>query len=262
MSPGGDQKTRRARLTLAGLGVLAAAVLVGGGYAAAVLMEDGDAKVPAVGAPTAGTSPSAPVSGPPAASAPPLTPATGKVMVLDRPTGQKDGINTGFKASPVGGVSAAVYWWEGLSFLDDQKAEQQLRAMTSPQATGLVDKYVSEIRKLREGIGLPPSGGNTSEIRFTTSVKAARAVTVPAPGVTKGAVMEVWMEYDRYATGPDGAPDKNPLRNQSTSVMVIWQDGAWKLTNQYDGFKSYPVAYDPDSPYAWRDHWAQVRHGE
>lgn len=145
-----DLKARRARFALAGLAVLGAAVLVGGGFAAAVLMED-DPKSPAASAPPA--SPSVPASSSPTDR---LTPATGKKMTLDKPTGQKDGISTGWQHSPIGSVSAAVYWWEGYAFLDDQKAAQQLSAMVSPNATGLVDKQVSDVRKLREAVGLPP----------------------------------------------------------------------------------------------------------
>ncbi|WTP44142.1 hypothetical protein OG429_28985 [Streptomyces sp. NBC_00190] len=237
------------------MAVLGAAVLVGGGFAAAVLMED-DPKSPAASAPPA--SPSVPASSSPTDR---LTPATGKKMTLDKPTGQKDGISTGWQHSPIGSVSAAVYWWEGYAFLDDQKAAQQLSAMVSPNATGLVDKQVSDVRKLREAVGLPPSGGTTSEVRFTTSVTAVRALSVPAPGIPKGDVVEVWMNYDRYATGPDGAPDKDPRRNELTSVILRWQNGTWKLTNEFDKLSSPPVAYFPDSPYAWQDRWVQVLHG-
>jgi len=43
---------------------------------------------------------------------------------------------------------------------------------------------------------------------------------------------------------------------------VKWQDGAWRITDEpaYVAQRTFPVAYDPDSPFAWRDQWIQVRH--
>ncbi|WP_331737812.1 hypothetical protein [Streptomyces sp. NBC_01276] len=262
MSQGKDAKTRRARLTLAGLGVLAAGVLVGGGYGVAVLLDDDGGGTPAAGAP-ATTAPPAHPSGPASPSGSgevSKTPDTGPKMRLFKPTGHADGVATGFKYSAVDAVSAAVYWWEEYAWLDDQKARQQLEAMASPDADGYVDQEVSKVRKLREQVGLPSSGGTTSSITFTTTVQAVHVTSLPVEGEKPGAVVEVWMSYDRFATGPDGAPDKEPLKDELTSVILRWQGDRWRLTNQpgYVKHSHVPVSYLPDSPYAWRDGWRQV----
>ncbi|MFJ8162134.1 hypothetical protein ACIRBY_14545 [Streptomyces sp. NPDC096136] len=266
MSSGADRKTRRARLTLAGLGVLAAAVLVGGGYAAAVLLNDGGGSgTPAAGAAASGAPGKAP-SGAPSMSAPgkqgPKTPETGFKMVLDKPKDHANGVATGFAPSPTGAISAAVYWWEEYAWLDDQKARQQLEAVVSPDSKGYIDQQVSEVRKLREGIGLPPSGGTPSGITFTTSVIAERTYSLPVEGEKPGAVVEVWLTYDRYATGPNGQPDEKPLKNQLTNVILRWQNGMWRITNQPDYVKhsNYPMTYSPGSATAWLDGWRQVQH--
>ncbi|MEU9107139.1 hypothetical protein AB0D54_22865 [Streptomyces xanthophaeus] len=250
-------KARRARFVLAAIVVVVAALLVAGGFVAATLMAD-DAK----GKPEAGASPSAsaPVPTGGAATGGPMTPERGQKITLRKPTGHKDGVAIGFPGSPSGGISAAVYFWEEYAWLDDEKAAQQLAAVASKDAPGYADKQVSEIRKLREALGLAPSGGLPADIEFTTAVHAARGKTLKAPGLPVGDVMQVWLSYDRYATGPKGGVDQNPLRGDTVSFVVKWEDGAWRFTDKYDALGDFPVAYEPTSPYAWSDGWVQVLH--
>ncbi|MCX5374963.1 hypothetical protein [Streptomyces sp. NBC_00091] len=260
MSADGDRKARRAKLTLAGIAVVAAVLLAGGGYGAAVLLNDeGGSAAPASGAPAKGPSgaPSASASGAELSK----TPETGPKLKLFKPTGHANGVATGFKHSGVDAVSAAVYWWEEYAWLDDQKARQQLEAVVSPDSADYIDQQISEVRKLREQAGLPPSGGTPSAITFTTSVQAVRYYALPVEGEKPGDVIEVWMSYDRYATGPDEKPDNNPLKGELTSVILRWQNGMWRITNRpnYVKHSSHPVSYFPESPYAWRDGWRQVQ---
>lgn len=250
-------KARRARLVLASILVAVAALLVAGGFTAATLMRDdkgqaNDSVSPSTSAP-APTSTGASADGP-------MTPEKGKKILLSARTGQKDGVSTGFPASPVGGISAAVYFWEEFAWLDDEKALQQLTAVASKDAPGYADKRVSEIRKMREALGLPSSGGIPADVSFNTAVHAARGKTLNAPGLPTGHVMQVWLSYDRFATGPKGGRDENPLRGDTVDFVVKWQDGAWKFTDEFDHLGDFPVAYEPTSPFAWSDGWAQVRH--
>ncbi|MFF4010618.1 hypothetical protein [Streptomyces sp. NPDC001717] len=251
-------KARRARFVLAAVVVAVAALLVAGGFAAATLMRD-DSKSRVDAGPGASAGVPAPQSTQ-ASSGGLMTPEKGKKWKLDKPTGHKDGVAVGFPASPGGGISAVVYFWEEYAWLDDEKAAQQLTAVASKDSPGYVDKRVSEIRRMREVLGLPPSGGISADINFTTTVNAARATTVHAPGLPVGEVMQVWVSYDRYATGPKGGRDENPLRGDMVDFVVKWQDGAWKFTDEFESLRSFPVAYEPDSPYAWKDQWVQVRH--
>lgn len=251
-------KARKARLILAAIVIAVAALLVAGGFTAATLMQgDPDGK------PQAEASPSAGAPAPTATGASgPMTPEKGKKTELRKPTGQKDGVSTGFPGSPSGGISAVVYFWEEYAWLDDEKAHQQLTAVASKDSPGYVDKRISEIRTMREALGLPPSGGIPADITFTTAVHATRATTVKAPGLPAGDVMQVWLSYDRFATGPKGGRDENPLRGETVDFTVKWQDGTWKFTDEFNELRSFPVAYEPTSPYAWKDGWVQVRHAD
>ncbi|MFB8314686.1 hypothetical protein ACFC5T_40210 [Streptomyces sp. NPDC055961] len=253
-----ERSARRAKATLAGIGLLAAGAVAAGAVAAVSVLGSDDKAPPAAAKPTT-KAPARPSNGLWNKN---MTPAKAKPIRLVAPTGQANGISTGFPHNATGAVSMAVYFTEEYALLDDQKAHQQLEAAVSPDAPGYVDEKVSEVRKLREGVGLPPSGGNPAGLTFTTSVKAVRARTIRADGVPLGDIVHVWLFYDRYATGPDGGPDKNPLKDEATDVIVKWQDGAWKLTNEPALWakRSFPVAYDPDSPYAWQDGWVQVLH--
>ncbi|GGU44643.1 hypothetical protein [Streptomyces violascens] len=248
-----DRKARRTKFALAGVGVLTAAALTAGAIAAVSVL-GGDDKSPKAAASSPVASPSAP------ATSAHLTPETAQKFKLDVPTGQKDGVSTGFRDTSFGAVSAAVYFWEELAFLDDQKARQQLEAMVSPDAAGLVDEQVSEVRKLRETANLPPSGGTPAGITFTTTVNAVRFR--PLPNDSK--VFEVWLAYDRYATKSDGGPDNNPLKGQMDELMMKWQNGAWKITNEprYWSKRTFPASYFPDSRPALKDGWVQVRHAD
>lgn len=253
-------KARRARFVLAAIVVAVAALLVAGGFTAANLMREDDK-----GKPQAGATPAASIPAPTGtgyAAAGPMTPEKGNKITLRKPTGQKGGVSTGFPKSPSGGLSAVVYFWEEYAWLDDEKAAQQLKAVASKDSPGYVDKRVSEIRAMREAVGLPPSGGISADINFTTAVSAVRGTTVQAPGHPVGYVMQVWVSYDRFATGPKGGRDENPLRGDMVDFIVKWQDGAWKFTDEYDSLRTFPVAYEPTSTYAWDDGWVQVRHAD
>ncbi|MFJ7271969.1 hypothetical protein ACIQV3_35935 [Streptomyces sp. NPDC099050] len=252
-------KARRARFVLVAIVVAVAALLVVGGFTVANLMRDDKGK------PQAGISPSASAPAPAGtggSAVGTMTPEKGKKITLRKPTGQKDGVVTGFPKSPSGGLSAVVYFWEEFAWLDDEKARQQLTAVTSKDAPGYVDKRVSDIRAMREALGLPPSGGISADISFTTAVQAARATTIQAPGMPAGYVMQVWLSYDRYATGPKGGRDENPLRGDMVDFIVKWDGAAWKFTDEFDSLRTFPVAYEPTSPYAWADGWVQVRHAD
>ncbi|MER5561168.1 hypothetical protein ABT071_21445 [Streptomyces sp. NPDC002506] len=254
-----DRKARRAKLTLAGIGVLIASALVAGGITAFSLLGDDDSKSSKATASPSVSAPSASSSAP--GSSGPMTPDKGRKITLKAPTGQKDGISTGFPNTPNGQISAAVYFWEEYAWLDDQKARQQLQAIVSKDAPGYIDEQISDVRKFREALNLPPSGGVPAGITFTTAVKAVRMRSLS----DDGKVVEIWMTYDRFATKPDGGPDDNPLKDQADMLILKWQDGMWKLTNEprYWSKRDSPKAsYFPDSPYASKDGWVQVRHAD
>ncbi|MGW0964094.1 hypothetical protein ACWD4K_35005 [Streptomyces gelaticus] len=255
-----DRSARKARLTLAGLAVLAAAGLVGGGVVAYSLLGNGVAEKGTAGpTATAKHSPSASVAG---EGGTPTTPEKAAKLDLSVPTGLRNGVSTGFPHSPRGAVSAAVYFWEEYAFLDDQKARQQLEAVVSPDAAGYVAEQISEVRKLREASNLPSSGGTPAGITFTTTVEAARPTSIIVPGDTPGDVVQIWMNYDRYAATPEKPTDDNPLKGEDIDFILKWQNGQWRLTNEpkYWKKRSFPVSYFPDSPYARKDGWIQVRH--
>ncbi|MEW1723857.1 hypothetical protein [Streptomyces sp. NPDC093109] len=260
-----DRKARRAKLRLAGIGVLAGAVLTAGVIGVVVALDDDDEpKAPSAGPTASSAKPSPSGSGKGGLWNPEMTPEKANTLTLSVPTGQKGGASTGFPHNAKGAVSAAVYFWEEYAFLDDQKARQQLEAVVSPDAAGYIDEQISEVRKTRETAGLPPSGPAPAGITFTMNVNAARSTSIIVDGDTPGDVVQVWMDYDRYATGPDGGSDNDPLKGEAQDFIVKWQDGGWKLTNEpkYWKKRSSPVAYAPDSPYATQDGWVQVQHAD
>ncbi|CAL9672823.1 hypothetical protein SUDANB176_07536 (plasmid) [Streptomyces sp. enrichment culture] len=249
-----DSKTRKARLTLAGLGILTVGVLVGGGVTAAMVLGDDSSG----GRPS--PKPTATPSNPSSSQQSEMTPDKARKLELQVPTGQKDGLSTGFSDGPVGAISTAVYFWEEYAFLDDQKARQQLEAIVSPDADGYVDEQISEVRKLRENTGLPPSGGTPAGVTFSTTVNAVRPTSLDKTGK----VVQIWINYDRYATNADGSPDDEPLKDQTIDLILKQQNGTWKLTNEpeYRKKRSFARAYFPDSHVSWQDGWRQVRHAD
>src|SRR5690606_32275410 len=134
---------------LAGLGILVVGALAGGGVTAATVL-GGDDHRPSPSVPASTAAESAAPSGSRQTA---MTPEKARTLVLEEPTGQKDGLSTGFSKGPVGAISTAVHFWEEYAFLDDQKARQQLEAIISPDADGYADEQVSEVRRLREEVG-------------------------------------------------------------------------------------------------------------
>ncbi|MFJ8754580.1 hypothetical protein ACIREO_35490 [Streptomyces sp. NPDC102441] len=255
-----ERGARRAKLLLVGLTVLVVGALTVGGIAAYSLIDEDSSSKPASGPTATGeTKPSGSAS---AGSGGEMTPERAKKVSLNAPTGQKGGASIGFPHSAGGAVSAVVHFWEEHAWMDDQKARQQLEVVTSPDAAGYIDKQISEVRKLREGAGLPASGGTPAGITFTTTVEAVRMRSLVGDGLPRGDVVHIWLSFDRYATTPEKATDDNPVKGDTVDFIVKWQDGAWKLTDEPVYFKqrTFPVAYDPDSPFAWQDQWIQVRH--
>ncbi|MEU8828906.1 hypothetical protein [Streptomyces sp. NPDC048636] len=254
---GADLKARRARLGLAVIGVLLLAVLAGGVVTASLLLDTGESTGSAKSEEKdRGSSHDEPSEEP---RRPKLTPETGAKASLPKPKGQKDGVSTGFPHTTYGAYAAAVYFWEEYALLDDHKARQQLDAVVSPDAgSGYADEWISKVRKLREAAGLPPSGGTPAGVTFSTSVNALNAWTVD----DKGDVIQVWLNYDRFATKADGEPDPAPLKDRTDNVILKWQNGGWKLTDErkYRKEGGRPVSYNPDARVAWQNGWRQVRH--
>lgn len=252
-----DRKARLARMRLAGIGVLAVAVLAAGGVLAATSFGNGET----TGKPQTQRSPSeTSTSWPPSASKP-HTPATGPRLDLSPygPKSSSKGIGTGFEHSAMGATAAAVSYWENLDLLDDVIARKQWSTITSKDSPKTIDRGVSEVRKLREGVGLPPSGGTPDDITFTTSVEAALFRSLD----TSGDVVDVWMVYDRYATIRGKGGDPNPLKGEVTNLIVTWEDGDWKVTERPEYVKKVrgPRAYHPNSKWAYMTGWRELANG-
>lgn len=254
-------EVRRARLLLTAVGVLIVCVVALGVLGARSLFSGDDAPAAAGSGPdardtsTPGTYPTrtTPVV------LPTMTPERAEKLVLDVPTGLKNGVSTGFPHTSRGAVSAAVHFWEEFAFVDDHKARQQLSAVGAADSTRFVDERISEVRTLREAAGLPPSGGTPAGITFSTAVNAACPRTLD----DAGDVIQVWLNFDRYATKADGGSDDNPFRNEDTDLILRWENGSWRITDapEYRGKRAFPAAYYPTSPFSWQDGWVQVRHG-
>ena len=207
-------KARRARLRLVVLGTAVAALLAGGGVLA--LSSAGDNPSPS---PRAKPSPDRTGSSSPAPGGKKYTPATAPRVPVLKPRSSKNGIGTGFPHTAKGARSAAVSYWQDLSVIDDQAAERQLRTIAASPSDPAVSNGVSRVRKLREGVGLPPSGGPPNEMTFTTNVKAVLSWSLDG----KGEVVQVWMVFDRYATSTEKSIDSNPLKNETDNLIVTWK---------------------------------------
>ncbi|MGW6867123.1 hypothetical protein [Streptomyces sp. NPDC054901] len=254
-----DAKARRARLRLIGIGVgLGAAVVVGAVAVMGTLDSDEDGKPIAGAAPTASASTSKGVSAP--APVEKFTPATAKTVVLKKPTIHTEGIGRGFTHSFHSSNAAAASYWQDLAFLDDITARKQLQAIVSKDSPQTVDAQISKIRKLREGAGLPPSGAAPEGITFTKVVKALRAKPIPG---TDAEVVAVTMIYDIYGIEPNQGADKNPRRDERVELIVKWESGDWKITDEEKHLvkSDYAVAYDPNSTEAFADGWVMVNFG-
>ncbi|MFH8886581.1 hypothetical protein [Streptomyces californicus] len=252
-----DSKARRARLRLTLVGVAAAAVLTAGGVLGVmVLNADDDLKQnPPKAAPSA--PPSSGSSKPSVVEE--FTPATAPSIPRLKPKSSTEGIGTGFEHSALGATSAAISYWEDLDLLDDVIARKQWTAIAATDSPGTIDKGVTEVRKVREGVGLPPSGATPDGITFSTNVKAALVRSLE----TSGDVVDVWMVFDRYATIRDKGADDNPLKDEVTNLILKWDGTDWKVTTErrYAARVKYPRTYDPDSKYAWAEGWRAVANG-
>jgi hypothetical protein len=247
-------KARKARLRLIGMGVVVVAAVAAGGAVAVAGLNGGSDQTAPADPKASKPAPSSTSSANPAATK--YTPATAPHRKLLKPSTNKDGIGTGFERSGLGATSAAVTYWEDLDILDDAIARKQLTAITSKDSLDSIDRGVSEVRKLREGAGLPPSGGTPDGLSFSTEVKAALVRSLDS----SGDVVQVWMVYDRYATVQDKGGDNNPLKDEVVDLIVKWEGGDWKVTEepQYTGKKTSPRAYAPDSKWAFMDGWRVV----
>jgi hypothetical protein len=250
-----DSKARRARLRLALIGVAVVGTLAAGGVLGVMTLNANDKDVK----PEAKASPS--TSG--SATTPPpnreRTPAEASPITLLKPKSNTDGIGTGFPHTALGATSAAITYWEDLDLLDDVIAQKQWTAIAAKDSPETIDEGVSEVRKVREGVGLPPSGGTPDGITFSTNVRASLIRSLD----TSGDVVVVWMFYDRYATIRDRGADDNPLKDETTNLILKWDSGDWKVTTdpQYTAKVKGPHAYDPASTYAWADGWRVVADG-
>ncbi|MFD3890436.1 hypothetical protein [Streptomyces microflavus] len=253
-----DAKARKARLRLALAGAAAVTVLVGGGVLALSLLDNDDtagqpdAKTPSSAAPSTSQSSTA-------APSKVFTPAEAPRIPILKPRTNAEGIGTGFPATALGATSAAVTYWEDLDLLDDVIARKQWTAIAAKDSPATIDQGVTEVRKVREGVGLPPSGGTPDGITFSTTVKAALVRSLDK----SGDVIDVWMVYDRYATIRDKGADENPLRDEVTNLILKWDGTDWKVTTeaQYTAKVKGPRAYDPASKYAWAEGWRVVSGG-
>ncbi|MFE9341165.1 hypothetical protein [Streptomyces sp. NPDC007063] len=248
-------KARLARLRLIAMGTVAAAALAAGGLLAAQGFGDGDS-------PRAKPVPDRSDSASPAPAAgkyTKYTPATAPPVRLVKPESAKNGIGTGFPHTAKGATSAAVSYWQDLSLIDDQAAERQLRTIAASPSDPAVRNGVSRVRKLREGVGLPPSGGPPNETTFTTAVKAALIRSLD----TEGEVIEVWMVFDRYATTPGEGASGDPFEDQVDNLILTWKQGDWKVTEKKEWVKksTSPRSYDPHGTYAFQDGWREVTDG-
>lgn len=246
-----DRKARRARMRLAGAAIVALGVLATGGYLA-VNSFSGDGGTSAESTKQPSASPSSPA----ASAADRMTPAKAQALPLLAPKKSQSGAPLGFPENGLGAISAAVSYWEEYAWLDDSLARKQLEVLVSPDSPQTIDKQISEVHRLREGIGLPPSGPAPAGVTFTTVVKAVRGKSL----VKDGSVVQVWLQYDRYATKADGGGDDNPLTNETTDVIMKWQNGEWRITQEpkYVKLRTFPVAYDPNSVPARQDGWWRV----
>ncbi|MFC9817861.1 hypothetical protein ACFVJM_38095 [Streptomyces virginiae] len=250
-----DRKARLARVRLAGIAVLTVGVLAAGGYLAVNTLT-GDSTSPG-GESTAGQSPTpSPTSS--AGGDNRMTPGKAKAVQLLKPKKSQDGAPLGFPKNGMGAISAAVAYWEEYAWLDDAMARQQLQVLVSPDSPQTIDKQVSAVRTLREGVGLPPSGPAPAGVTFSTVVEAVRGKSL----TKDGGVVQIWLEYDRYATKPEGGGDDDPFKDQSTDIIMKWQDGEWRITEepQYVKLRTFPVSYDPTSVPARQDGWLRVDH--
>ncbi|MFJ3365747.1 hypothetical protein [Streptomyces anthocyanicus] len=244
-----DRKAQWARLRLAGAAIIVLGVLAAAGFLA-VRSFHGDSSTSSDPTKQPSTSPNSP------SATDRMTPAKAKALPLLAPMESQNGAPLGFPRNGLGAISAAVAYWEEYAWLDDSLARKQLEVLVSPDSPQTVDRQISEVHRLREGIGLPPSGPAPAGVTFTTSVKAVRGKSL----LKDGSVVQVWLQYDRYATKADGGGDDNPLANETIDVIMKWQSGEWHITQEpkYVKLRTFPVAYDPNSVPARQDGWWRV----
>ncbi|MER6256266.1 hypothetical protein ABT224_33445 [Streptomyces sp. NPDC001584] len=252
-----QRQARRARLRLAGIGFVVLAA-VAGGTVAFINMSGSGGSQAASGDAKSTISPSANIPSAPAPGAE-LTPATAPKIRLLKPTTTTEGIGRGFEHSAMGARSAAVSYWQDLNIIDDAIARQQWQAITSKDSPDTLDRRVSEVRKVREGAGLPPSGPVPDGVSFSTTVQAMQALGLEE----SGDVVQVWLNYDVYAVLREKGGDQSPKKGETTVLILKWENGDWRVTDEprYKSKLKGPQPYHPDSKPAYRDGWREISHG-
>ncbi|MFH8642076.1 hypothetical protein [Streptomyces goshikiensis] len=255
MPDGFQRQARRARLRLAGIGFVVLAAVAGGTVAVINMGDSGSSQASAGSKSTPGPS----VSAHPESAGTEFTPATGRRIGLLKPTTTTDGIGRGFEHSTMGAWSAAVSFWQDLDIIDDIAAEKQWKAIASKDSPATVDRGVSEVRKIREGAGLPPSGAAPDGVSFSTRVRAVNIRGLE----TSGDVVQVWLVYDRFAVLRDKGGDQDPKKGETTYLILKWEGSDWRVTDepQYKSKLTGPQPYHPDSKPAFQDGWREIANG-
>lgn len=110
----------------------------------------------------------------------------------------------------MGAISAAVAYWEEYAWLDDAMARRQLQVLVSPDSPQTIDKQVSAVRTLREGVGLPPSGPAPAGVTFSTVVEAVRGKSLTKDG---GVVQICW---STTGTPPSPTAEGTTIRSRTS----------------------------------------------
>ncbi|MFF7601202.1 hypothetical protein [Streptomyces mirabilis] len=244
-----DGKARKHRLRLLAIGAVAGAALAGGGILAVTSMVGGNphSQTDAKPSPSAdGDRTSEPTS-----QGQQFTPATARSIPVLKPKSNANGIGTGFEHSSLGAISAAVSYWQDFDLRDEVIARKQWTSVISEDSPETID------RGINGAVGLSPAGGTSNGGSAVVKAALERGLN------DSGDVIVVWMVYDRLAASGDGGVDDKALTDETTYLILKWEDGDWKVTEQpeYKTKVHGPHAYHPDSKWAFMDGWRRVSHG-
>lgn len=203
--------------------------------------------------PPAGSEPASPPHEPPRAHADAgtwqLRPVSAGPLILPRPTGQQQGIPTGFPHTTEGAISAAAHYNEIIIGLDSQVAARVGEVAAAPSYLDAPRDMIQGVAVARRSLGLgtdPQAPGAYLQFRS----EAYRVLDATPNRVVVAVLGHV--DAAGPATGGQGRTAVS-----AAAYAMVWVEGDWRIAADADTRSLRPLP-QPHSPQAYEKGWRDL----